>query len=65
MIMNFKYIWLTSPNAMQTKVSSAVVYGIYAVCAPPCRFRPLPRPASYIFGLVCSVKKTFFVHPCL
>ena len=38
---------------MQTKVSSAVVYGIYAVCVPPCRFRPLPRPAPScrFFGL--------------
>ena len=47
-IMNVEYIWLTLLNAMQIKVSSAVTYDfnepIYAVCAPPRRLRPLPRP---------------------
>ena len=45
MIMNVEYIWLTSLNAVQIKVSSAVAYDfnhlIYAVCAPPPRFLAL------------------------
>ena len=47
-IMNVEYIWLPLLNAMQIKVSSAVAYDSnllkYVVYAPPCRFRPLPRP---------------------
>ena len=46
--MNVEYILLISLNAMQIKASSDVAYDfnqvIYAVCAPPRRFRPLHRP---------------------
>ena len=57
--MNVEYIWLTPLNAMQIKVSSAVAYDfnqlIYTwrgrALTPPRRFRPLPRPALWIFGL--------------
>ena len=58
MVMHVEYICLTSLNAMQIKVSSALAYDfnqlIYAVCGPPrpadldpCplpRFLALPRP---------------------
>ena len=55
MIMNVEYIWLTSLNEMQIKVSSAVAYDfnqlIYTVCALTGR---LAAPRE---------KKTFPVHP--
>ena len=51
MIMNVEYIWLTSLNEMQIKVSSAVAYDfnqlIYTVCALTVK-KNLPRP-SLIF----------------
>ena len=44
-IMNGKYIWIASLNAMKIKISFAVAYDfnqlIHAVCSPP---RPLPAP---------------------
>ena len=47
MIMNVEYIWLTTINAMQIKVSSAVAYDfnqlMYAVHATP-----WPRPSPQI-----------------
>ena len=58
MIMNVEYIWLTSLNEMQIKVSSAVAYDfnqlIYTVCALTGRLaapreKNLPRPS-----LICT-----------
>ena len=71
--MNVEDIWLSSLNAKQIKVSSAVTYDfnqlLYALCAlpfiadleacptPPRRCLALSRPAPP------REKKTFLVHP--
>ena len=65
---------LTSPNALQIKISFATAYDfnqlIHAICSPPRRFWPPPRPARPVDfwpcpSLPCPApwKNCFPVHP--
>ena len=67
-IMNVEFIWLTSLNAIQIKVSSALAYNFNfnqlrkAVGALPRRFRPLPCPANIL--AMTRPALPFPIHSC-
>ena len=58
-MMSDEYIWLTSLNAVWMKISFAVAYNfnqlIYAVCALPRRFRPLPYSPSDVYSCIVAI----------
>ena len=65
-LMNIEFIWLTSLNAIQIKVSSALAYNFNqlrkAVGALSRRFRPLPCPANIL--AMTRPALPFPIHSC-